>query len=84
MSLLHLCEWLANTRWSIALHESFWAYPVIESVHVLALRLFVGMATALDLADETRLNPVWSKVVALVSLSLWTGVGIGGRWIGFS
>lgn len=35
------------------------------------------------MADETRMNPVWSKLVALVSLSLWTTVAIGGRWIGF-
>ena len=35
------------------------------------------------MADETRMSPVWSKVVALVSLSLWTTVAIGGRWIGF-
>ena len=35
-------------------------------------------------ADETRVSPVWSKLVALVSITLWSGVGIGGRWIGFS
>ena len=35
------------------------------------------------MADEMRMNPVWSKVVALVSLALWTTVAIGGRWIGF-
>jgi hypothetical protein len=35
-------------------------------------------------ADETRVNRVWFKVVALVSLVLWFGVGAGGRWIGFS
>jgi hypothetical protein len=29
-------------------------------------------------------SPRWSKVVALVSVALWSGVGIGGRWIGFS
>jgi hypothetical protein len=36
------------------------------------------------LADESRIRPIWYKVVALVSLSLWFGVGAGGRWIGFS
>jgi hypothetical protein len=35
------------------------------------------------LADETRVGPLWGKVVALISISLWTGVGIGGRGIGF-
>jgi hypothetical protein len=35
------------------------------------------------MADETQVSPVWSKLVALVSLSLWTTVAMGGRWIGF-
>jgi hypothetical protein len=33
---------------------------------------------------EGRVRPIWMKVVALVSLALWFGVGAGGRWIGFS
>jgi hypothetical protein len=36
------------------------------------------------LASEGRVRPIWMKVVALVSLALWFGVGAGGRWIGFS
>ena len=36
------------------------------------------------LAGEGRVNPIWLKLVALVSLALWFGVGAGGRWIGFS
>ena len=35
-------------------------------------------------ADERRVRPLWFKLVALVSLTLWFGVGAGGRWIGFS
>ena len=35
-------------------------------------------------AGEGRVRPIWLKIVALVSLSLWFGVGAGGRWIGFS
>lgn len=35
-------------------------------------------------ADETRVRPIWCKVVGVVSLMLWSGVGAGGRWIGFS
>lgn len=35
-------------------------------------------------AGEGRVRPIWMKVVALVSLALWFGVGAGGRWIGFS
>ena len=49
MSLLSFLEWLASTRWSIALHESLYMYPLVESTHVLALALFVGLAMMLDL-----------------------------------
>jgi hypothetical protein len=42
-------EWLAETEWSIGLRESLYMYPLIESTHVLALMLFVGMAVMLDL-----------------------------------
>ncbi|MGH9144784.1 MAG: DUF6644 family protein [Vicinamibacterales bacterium] len=36
------------------------------------------------LAGEHRVSPLVMKLVALVSLGLWFGVGAGGRWIGFS
>lgn len=49
MSLLGFCQWLASTTGSIALHESLFMYPLVESAHVLTLCLFVGMATMLDL-----------------------------------
>lgn len=49
MSPQHFVEWLDQTPWSIGLHESVWAYPIIESVHVLVLCLFLGMAFILDL-----------------------------------
>ena len=49
MSLLPFCQWLAGTPGSIALHESLYMYPLVESVHVLTLCLFVGMSVLLDL-----------------------------------
>lgn len=49
MSLLAFCEWLAATNGSIALHESLYMYPLVESIHVLALCVFVGLAVILDL-----------------------------------
>jgi hypothetical protein len=36
------------------------------------------------LAGEDRVSPRVMKLVAIVSLGLWFGVGAGGRWIGFS
>ena len=36
------------------------------------------------LAGEGRVPALVMKLVAIVSLALWFGVGAGGRWIGFS
>ena len=49
MSLLRLCEWLAATPWSIALHESGYMYLVVLTVHVLTLCVLVGITAMLDL-----------------------------------
>src|SRR3954454_14328836 len=35
-------------------------------------------------AGEGSVSPITMKLIALVSLMLWFGVGAGGRWIGFS
>ena len=49
MSPLEVCRWLGSTHGSIALHESIWVYPIVESVHVLTLTLFLGLAVIVDL-----------------------------------
>jgi len=49
VSLLGFCQWLEKTPWSIALHESLWVYPIVESVHVLTLCWFLGLAVMVDL-----------------------------------
>jgi hypothetical protein len=47
--LLSLCEWLASTPWSIALHESHYAYLGLLAIHVLTLTVFVGTIAMIDL-----------------------------------
>jgi hypothetical protein len=49
VSLLPFCQWLAETPGSIALRESLYMYPLVESAHVLTLCLFLGMAIMFDL-----------------------------------
>jgi hypothetical protein len=49
MSLLAFFTWLAQTRASVAMAESIWAFPIVESIHVLTLCLFLGLAAVLDL-----------------------------------
>jgi uncharacterized membrane protein len=61
--------------------RAFWVKMI--SLGLAMLFTFTIRRTA-TLADETRVRPIWFKLVALVSLALWSGVGGGGRWIGFS
>ena len=49
MSLFRFCEWLASTPWSIALHESHYAYLGVLAVHVLTLTVCVGTVVMIDL-----------------------------------
>ena len=157
MSLLPFFEWCEATAVGEAIRNSLWLFPVIESVHLLALALIGGAVLVVDLrllglglrrqpvaqiardaqpwligslammlitgillflsesikcyysppfwykmtflplailfaltvrrkvaaADERRVGPLWGKLVALVSLGLWFGVGFSGRWIAF-
>jgi hypothetical protein len=48
----------------------------------LALAFTFAVRRKVVMADETRISPVFSKLVALVSLSLWSSVAIAGKWIG--
>ena len=49
MSLTPLLEWMASTPLSVEIRESLWGYPIIETVHVLGLCLFLGFTVMLDL-----------------------------------
>ena len=42
--LLQFMQWLETTTLSVSFHESIWSFPIVESVHVLGLCLFLGMA----------------------------------------
>ena len=62
-------------------HDAFW-FKMASLL--LAIVFTFTVQRRVVMADENRLAPLWSKVVAVVSVLLWSGVGVGGRWIGFS
>ena len=66
--------------------KCFYSTPFWVKMTSLALSIVFAFTVRWKMtqADETRVRPVWFKLVALVSLVLWFGVGAGGRWIGFS
>ena len=49
MSLLAFFGWLGDTAWSSGLHESQYAYSIIESVHVWTMAFFFGLVLMFDL-----------------------------------
>ena len=50
---------------------------------VLVLLFTFSVRRKVTMSDETRSGLLWTRLVAVVSLSLWTSVAIGGRLIGF-
>ena len=76
-----ILEWLGGTPWSIALLESLYAWPLLESTHVLSLTLFVGTTAMMDLrllglgfrtvpaSEFTRRMLPWTRVGFVIMIA---------------
>jgi hypothetical protein len=60
-------------------HAAFW---VKMTSLLLAILFTFTVRRKVTAADKP--SPLLSKLVAMASVTLWSAVGIGGRWIGFS
>src|ERR1017187_7019704 len=49
MSLLQVCQWLNDTRIATSIRESDVVFPVLETIHVLAITLLAGTVAIVDL-----------------------------------
>jgi hypothetical protein len=49
MSVIALAQWIETTPLSLAVAESDWLFPALESTHVAALALVVGSISIVDL-----------------------------------
>ena len=49
MSILDICKALEGSAVGLAISESEWMFPTIETIHVLALTLVIGSIAMLDL-----------------------------------
>lgn len=61
-------------------HEAFW----VKMTSLLLATVFTFTILRKVVSAKEPASPFLRKAVAIVSLILWTGVGVGGRWIGFS
>jgi hypothetical protein len=73
--IVHAAEWLEATWLSTAIRESIWVYPIVESVHVLTIAVFLGLTAAMDarlLGAVLRETPVG---VVMARLLPWIRAG---------
>jgi hypothetical protein len=78
VSVLSVCEWLQNLPWASGVKHSAWQFPVIESIHSLALSAILWPAAILDLRLLGLImarRPV-SQVAAQFLPWVWTGFTI--------
>jgi hypothetical protein len=47
--LIHLCQWLHDSAIGTSIRESTYAFPIIETAHVLGITLLVGTIAVVDL-----------------------------------
>jgi len=75
VDLFRFFEWLGNTSWSIALHESRYVFLLVLMIHVLTLSVFVGTAAMIDLRllGKTMTHVPVSQVVT--RLLPWSEAG---------
>jgi hypothetical protein len=75
VTILGVCEWLQNLGWASGIKHSEWQFPLIESVHSLALSFMLWPAALLDLrllGVVMKDRPV-SRVAAQFLPWTWTG-----------
>ena len=73
MSILTFCQWLQNSAIGSGIRSSAYAYGVIESTHVLACAISVGILAACDLrllGVTMRKQPVSEVFDGLIPYSL--------------
>ena len=70
--------WLQGTHFSVWLRDSMWAEPIIETIHVLTLTVFLGFTVLLDLrllGVALRRRPV-SEVIGQLNPWLIAGLAV--------
>jgi hypothetical protein len=76
--LQQFCQWLFDSGIGTGIRESIWVFPIIETVHVLAIALLVGTVAILDLrllGLALKGEPV-SRVAGGVLPLTWTGFAV--------
>ena len=75
-SVTELLSWLEATRLAEFIRESEWAFPAVESVHVIALALVIGTISIVDLRllGLASTNRLYSELAKQVLPWTWGAV----------
>jgi uncharacterized protein DUF6644 len=74
-SPIEFCHWLEGTQAGSALRESIWVYPIVESIHVLTLCVFLGLTVVLDLRLLGAIMPAIPASQLIKRLMPWVTAG---------
>ena len=66
--------------------KCYYSFAFWTKMTALALAIIFSFTVRrrVAVAGEARVAPFWMRVVGATSILLWSTVGWGGRWIGFS
>jgi len=86
VAIISFLTWVNELDWSIALRESTWMYPIVESVHSVGIALFVGLLLLWDLRlvgyglMHMPVSRVWTRLFPWIVLGalimMITGVSL--------
>ncbi len=78
MSFDHFLHWLYDTPFSTMMRESVWAEPIVETIHVLTLTVFLGFVLILDLRllDVVMRRKRVSEMFAVLNPWLFGGFAV--------
>jgi hypothetical protein len=78
MNILAFCQWLENSSWATAIHQSLWLFPMLETAHLFGIVSLVGATSALDLRlmGLTMKGEPVSKIAGMLLPWAWAGLTI--------
>jgi Family of unknown function (DUF6644) len=78
MNMFAFCQWLENSSWATAIHQSLWLFPMLETAHLFGIVSLVGATSALDLRliGLTMKGEPVSKIAGRLLPWAWAGLTI--------
>jgi hypothetical protein len=78
MNMFAFCQWLENSSWANAIHQSLWLFPMLETAHLFGIVSLVGATSALDLRliGLTMKGEPVSRIAGRLLPWAWAGLTI--------